>query len=95
MPFLLLDLGHIDLGFDPRNEILRTYAYLGEHRTPEKEWLAACLWYTITYNPIFIDSNYKVALGRVHKRIIEKAESLGVCLRQWMDSQLGERPEGR
>ncbi len=44
MQFLLLDLGHIDLGFDPKNEILRVYAYLGQERTPVKEWLAACLW---------------------------------------------------
>ena len=34
MQFLLLDLGHIDLGFDPKNEVLRTYAYLGDERTP-------------------------------------------------------------
>ena len=43
MQWLLLDLGHIDLGFDPKNEILRAYAYLGD-KTPVKEWLAACLW---------------------------------------------------
>ncbi|MHC4618806.1 MAG: hypothetical protein ACYTEQ_13765 [Planctomycetota bacterium] len=48
LQFLLLDLGHIDLGFDPRNNILRVYACLGEERTPVKEWLAACLWYTLT-----------------------------------------------
>ena len=44
LQFLLLDLGHIDLGFDPRNNIVRIYACLGEERTPVKEWLAACLW---------------------------------------------------
>ena len=30
MQFLLLDLGHVDLGFDARNNILRVYACLGE-----------------------------------------------------------------
>ncbi len=49
--FLLLDLGHVDLGFDPKNEILRVYAYLGEDRTPVKVWLAACLWYMLTLRP--------------------------------------------
>ncbi|MGD8787663.1 MAG: hypothetical protein PVJ60_09585, partial [Phycisphaerales bacterium] len=43
LQFLLLDLGHIDLGFDPRNNILRVYACLGEEKTAVKEWLAACL----------------------------------------------------
>ena len=79
----------------PRNEILRTYAYLGEDRTPVKEWLAACLWYTITYNPIFIDPDYKIALGRKHRELVQRAESLGVSLREWMDSRLGKRPDGR
>ncbi|UCG49052.1 MAG: hypothetical protein JSU94_04565, partial [Phycisphaerales bacterium] len=50
LQFLLLDLGHIDLGFDPRNNILRVYAYLGEERTPVREWLVACLWYTLVHN---------------------------------------------
>lgn len=95
MQFLLLDLGHVDLGFDPRNEILRTYSYLGEDRTPVKEWLAACLWYSLTYNPMILQSDYKIALGRAHKGIVEKAESLGVSLREWMDSKLGKRPECR
>ena len=95
MQFLLLDLGHVDLGFDPKNEILRVYAYLGEERSPMKQWLVACLWYAITYNGIFIDPDYKIALGRAHKGIVEKAESLGISVREWMDSKLGERPEYR
>jgi len=37
MQFLLLDLGHTDPGLDPRNEILRTYALLGDQRTNVKE----------------------------------------------------------
>ncbi|MBT9438858.1 MAG: hypothetical protein GAS50_06665, partial [Desulfobacterales bacterium] len=55
MQFLLLDLGHLDIGFEVKNEILRVYAYLGEKRTPVKEWLAACLWHNLTYNPIDAD----------------------------------------
>ena len=95
MQFLLLDLGHVDFGFDPRNEILRTYSYLGEDRTPVKEWLVACFWYSLTYNHIFIGPDYKIALGRAHKGIVEKAESLGVSLREWIDSELGKRAEYR
>ena len=38
---LFLDLGHIGLGFDPKNEIVRVYAYLGEEQTSAKNWLAA------------------------------------------------------
>jgi hypothetical protein len=75
--------------------LLHTYAYLGEDRTPVMEWLAACLWYSLTYNPIFIDSDYKIALGRAHKGIVDRAESLGVSVREWMDSELGKRPEYR
>jgi len=50
LQFVLLDLGHIDVRFDPKNEILRVYAYLGEERTPVKEWLAACLWHNLCHN---------------------------------------------
>jgi len=95
MQFLLLDLGHVDLGFDPKNEILRTYAYLGEERTPVKEWLAACLWYTITYNHIFIVPDYKVALGRAHKGLIDRATKAGISIREWADSALGKEPDYR
>ena len=52
MQFLLLDLGHMDLGFDPRNEIIRVYANLGDKRTAVKQWLAACIWYTLCYHPL-------------------------------------------
>ena len=95
MQFLLLDLGHLDIGFDPKNEILRTYAYLGEDRTPVKEWLAACLWYAITYNPIFIDPDYRVALGIAHKGLIGRANEVGISLREWADVALGKRPDYR
>lgn len=85
MPFLLLDLGHIDLGFDPKNEILRVYAYLGEKRTPVKEWLSACLWHNLTYNPIAGNPGGLVR----HKHLLELAGKAGISLRTWMDSVLG------
>ena len=95
MQFLLLDLGHVDLGFDPKNEVLRTYAYLGEDRTPLKEWLAASLWYSITYNPIFIDPDYRIALGPAQQSLIDRATEVGISLRDWADSALGKRPDYR
>jgi len=85
MQFLFLDLGHIDIGFEVKNEILRVYAYLGEKRTPVKEWLAACLWHNLTYNPI--DAANTAGLVR-HKHLIEHAGKVGISLREWMDSVL-------
>lgn len=95
MQFLLLNLGHIDLGFDFKNEILRVYAYLGEKRTPVKEWLAACLWYTLTYNPMAgysadLDPVASYPIGLVqHKELLERAEQMGISPREWMDAALG------
>ena len=89
MQFLLLDLSHADLGFDPRNELLRVYAYLGEERTPAKKWLAACLWHDLTYNPIFVDPDYKLAFGRAHKELYQNAKEKGISVREWIDSALG------
>jgi len=83
MQLLLLDLGHIDLGFDPKNEILRVYAYLGGERTPVKEWLAACLWHNLMYS--FIGANYPAGLVR-HKDFLERAAQAGISLREWMNS---------
>jgi hypothetical protein len=85
MQFLLLDLGHIDLGFEVKNEILRVYAYLGEKRTPVKEWLAASLWHNLTYNPI--DAANPAGLVR-HKELLNLATRVGISLREWMDSVL-------
>lgn len=82
MQFLLLDLGHINLGFDPKNEILRVYAYLGEEKTPVKEWLAACLWHNLTYNPIGGNAGGLVR----HKDLLDLAAQVGISLREWMDS---------
>lgn len=95
LQFLLLDLGHVDLGFDSRNEILRTYTYLGEKRTAVKEWLAACLWHSITYNPMVMAPDYKVALGRAQKGLIDQADAAGISVREWADSALGKRPDYR
>jgi hypothetical protein len=85
MQFLLLDLGQIDIGFDPKNEILRVYAYLGEKRTPVKEWLAACLWHSLMYN--IMDADNPAGLV-CHKHLIEHAGKAGISLREWMDSVL-------
>ncbi len=82
--FLLLDLGHIDLGFDPKNEILRVYAYLGDNRTPVNEWLATCLWYTLTLEPPA--SLYK--WGWWHEELIDSTRAKGINVRGWMDSVL-------
>lgn len=81
MQFVLLDLGHVDLGFDPRNEILRVYAYLGEVKTSVKEWLAACLWYGLAGggNPRGIV---------IQESLLEHARQLGITTREWMDSVL-------
>ena len=83
MPLFLMDLGHKDLGFNPRSEVLRVYAYLGEERTPVKEWLAACLWHNLNYNPI--DPGNPCGLVR-HKDILEHATQVGISGREWMDS---------
>ena len=77
MQFLLLDLGHIDLGFDPKNEILRVYAYLGDEHTPTKEWLAACLWFNLTLMPPA--SLYQ--WGRWHKELLDAAAAQGTSIR--------------
>ena len=82
LQFCLLDLGHIDLGFDPKNEILRVYAYLGEERTPVREWLAACLWHNLTYSPINGNSGGLVR----HKDLLDLAAQAGISAREWMDS---------
>ncbi len=84
MQFVLLDLGHIDLGFESQNEILRVYAYLGEERTPVKEWLAACLWHNLTYCPIASNPGGLVR----HKNLLERAAQADISLRGWIESVL-------
>lgn len=83
MQWLLLDLGHIDLGFDPKSEILRVYAYLGD-KTPAKEWLAACLWYTLVLErPASLYD-----FGHRHKELVETARTQGISVREWTNGQL-------
>lgn len=84
--FLLLDMGHVDLGFNPKNEILRVYAYLGSDHTPEKEWLAASLWYTLVLMPPA--SLYK--WGHRHKDLLFHALEKGISVRTWMDARLAQ-----
>ncbi len=76
MQFVLLDLG-----FDPKNEILRVYAYLGEERAPVKEWLAACLWYNLAGG-----GNPRGTV--IQESLLERARQLGISTREWMDSVL-------
>ncbi len=85
LQFLLLDLGHIDLGFDPRNNIVRVYACLGEERTPVKEWLAACLWYTLVHNQ---QGGLIGSFTSSHTDLIQKCKSKGVTVTEWIDSAL-------
>jgi len=80
LQFLLLDLGHIDLGFDPRNNILRVYACLGEEETDVKRWLAACLWYNLVHNQ---------QGGLIsHTDLIQQCKDKGITADEWMDSVL-------
>lgn len=74
LAFLLLDLGHIALSFDPHADIQRVYAYLGE-ATPLKRWLAACLWLNLRYNR-------PAGLTR-HKDLLAQAGELGVSVNTW------------
>ncbi len=82
MQFLLLDLGNRDIGFDAKNEIIRVYAYLGEQRTPVKEWLTACLWHNLFYNPIGGNPGGLVR----HKNLLDRAANAGLSVHEWMDS---------
>ena len=83
LQFLLLDLGHIDLGFDPRNNIVRVYACLGEERTPVKEWLAACLWYNLVHNQ---QGGLIGSWTSSHTDLIQRCKDKGITVHEWMDS---------
>ena len=85
--FQLLDLGHLDLGFDPKNEISRVYAYLGcrdearhQGRLELMDWLAGSLWFNLRYNR-------PAGLER-HKDLLKLAEENHLGLRDWMDGLL-------
>ena len=79
MPFLLLDLGHIDLGFNPRDNVLRVYACLGEEVTDVKRWLVACLWYNLVHNQ-------QGGLLKSHTDFVQQCQKKGVTVSAWMDS---------
>jgi hypothetical protein len=84
MQWLLLDLAYADLGFDPKNEILRVYAYLGEERTPVKQWLAGCLWHNLVRSrPAGLDCGREE-----HRELLDRARRAGISVREWMDRQL-------
>jgi len=85
LQFLLLDLGHIDLGFDPRDNIVRVYACLGEERSPVKEWLAACLWYTLVHNQ---QGGLIGSFTSSHTDLIQQCKDKGVTVHEWIDSAL-------
>ena len=86
MQFLLLDLGHIDLGFDVRNEIMRVYAHLGEERTSVKEWLAACLWHNMCYNTT---GGWEFGiLNKRHKEFYEEISARGIRVDDWITAQM-------
>lgn len=83
LQFLLLDLGHIDLGFDPRNNIVRVYACLGEERTPVKEWLAACLWYNLVHNQ---HGGLIGSWTSSHTDLIGRCKDKGIIVDEWMNA---------
>lgn len=85
LQFLLLDLGHIDLGFDPRNNIVRVYACLGEEVTATKEWLAVCLWYNLVHNQ---HGGLIGSFTLSHTDLIEQCKDKGVTVHESMDSVL-------
>jgi serine/threonine protein kinase len=87
LQFLLLDLGHIDLGFDPRNNILRVYACLGEEVTAVKEWLAACLWYNLVQNQ---QGGLIGSFASSHTDLIQQCKDKGITVDEWMNSALGK-----
>ncbi|MBN1423812.1 hypothetical protein JXA88_04580, partial [Candidatus Fermentibacteria bacterium] len=84
MQFVLLDLGHADLGFDPKNEVLRVYAYLGDDHGPVKTWLAASLWYKCVLEPPASLTRW----GWRHKDLLARAGAAGISVRTWMDERL-------
>jgi hypothetical protein len=73
MQFLLLDIGHLDLTFDPKNEIVRVYAYLGD-KNPTREWSAGCLWHCLYTN------------GSAKHAEFRAMKDVGINVRSWMDA---------
>ena len=88
LQFLLLDLAHIDLGFDPRNNILRVYACLGEEVTAVKQWLAACLWYNLVHNQ---HGGLIGSFTSSHTDLVQRCKEKGVSVDGWVDSAVRNR----
>jgi len=86
LQFLLLDLGHIDLGFDPRDNIIRVYGCLGEEAKPVKEWLAACLWYNLVHNEM---GGLIGSFTSSHTDLVQRCKDKNVTVDEWMNSVLG------
>ena len=76
----------MDLGSDPKNEVVRVYAYPGEQRTPIKQWLSGCLWHGLTYSRL--EPTYPAGLVR-RKALLEHAAGLGLRVREWIDAAVG------
>ncbi len=87
--FLLLDLGHTDIGFDPKNEIIRVYAYLGPDRTPLKIWLAAYLWTNLAYNNGTFN-NGALYWPRPSNVALDQVSGNGISIREWFDLKLSQ-----
>ncbi|MFB0505069.1 MAG: hypothetical protein ACETWE_14735 [Candidatus Bathyarchaeia archaeon] len=92
MHFAFLDLGYVDLGSDPKNEILRVYAYLGEERTPVKMWLTACLWHNLCHNMHGGLLPFRGPWRDRRKDLVERAHQQGISTREWIDSALENNP---
>jgi len=85
LDILLLDLGYLDLGFNPRNEILRVYAYLADNRNPIKEWLVGSMWHQLMFNEV----NLPRTPGLIsHKDMLELANKHNLNLFEWMESKI-------
>ncbi len=76
LELLLLDLGHIQLDFHPRDEIMRVFAYLGSEQNPKKEWLAGCLWYQLMFTMGLFE----------YKNLLKIANKNDLNLFGWMES---------
>ncbi|MBN2543980.1 hypothetical protein JXI42_14065 [bacterium] len=86
--FLLLDLEYIDAGFNPKNEILRVYAYLGNEKTLVKEWLVACLWVNLCYSYMPTFPGSPGLFGNAHRDFMKKMERIGLPVNEWMSKNV-------
>jgi hypothetical protein len=78
-----LNRPHSSVDCDPRDNIVRVYACLGEERTPVEEWLAACLRYTLVYNQ---QGGMTGSWTSSHTDLIQQCKDKGITVHEWMDS---------